>query len=678
VDIGNNILLLAGIVGAGISLFLLLIGLCYARKVHHASTSSNEGGGEGESRNNTKKNKSTTATINSSTNAANELVTFEPGKNNPGSRKHRTSWFRRSCSINSNSSSNKNTSLSSGSPLRPPPPPPFPPTNTTTTSSRTNTPNDYHTDDDESHADFVLARAALGKKNSSTNDGGGGGEESLEDGDMESLGESLGYTTVGDGESLAPRTATKYINGVNAIPGITTTDEDSAIGAGGISSFTNDRGIFRWNENGTKMVYTPTTTTTSTTTVQEQNGFIFDEYNKKWVVKDKIIGGKGTKNVSFPAAESTTLALLNTTTVESLEHLKRVRSNESGGGSVISGMTGMSEFTYDQIGCTNNNTNTTNDNNSRKVIMTKKTKKGTASRSSPTTPDNETGEEGFEISSSMGITLTPLTPATVYDDTSNDNDTIDDIDQLLLRVGPATLSTPSRNILRPGSSNNNNDIVDDGSTSMMTGFTDVYESSSMTTTNIVTPERSNNGNRYNNNNNNTDDCGSSVQTGDPGRIVPKSKTKLEPPQHPSSSSDFGGGAMFFGGVGRRSVILPTHAHHASPSMLKIVSEDMPFDEDIPFDERSKIIIHSNNSMNDEDDDSSQGSVNSEHVLKDLDSLSKFMYERKRSEKMKKSRGQQQRGGGGGTSRGGGGGGWDDSKTSSARFGGAVGRTTTRR
>jgi hypothetical protein len=201
---------------------------------------------------------------------------------------------------------------------------------------------------------------------------------------------------------------------------------------------------------------------------------------------------------------------------------------------------------------------------------------------------------------------------------------------------------------------------------MMTGFTDVYESSSMTT-NIVTPERSTNGNRYNNNNN-TDDCGSSIHTGDPGRIVPKSKTKLEPHQPSSSSSDFGGG-VFFGGVGRRSVILPAHA---APSMLKIVSEDMPFDEDIPFDERSKII--NSNSMNDEDDDDSQGSVNSEHVLKDLDSLSKFMYERKRSEKMKKSRGQQRGGGGGGTSRGGGG--WDDSKTSSARFGG-VGRTTSR-
>jgi hypothetical protein len=622
-------------------------------------------------------------------------VTFEPGKNNPGSR-HRT-WFRRSCS----SSSNKNNTSLSGSPLRPPPPPPFPPTNT---SSRPNTPNEYHTDDDESNADFVLARAALGKKNTNNdnnnNDGGGG--ESLEDVDMESLGESFGYTIDTDGESLAPppRTATKYIHGVgsaaNAIPGITT-DEDSAIGAGGISSFTNDRGIFRWNENGTKMVYTPTTTSTTHKTGlggvivgEEQNGFIFDEYNKKWVVKEKIVGSKGKKNVSFPA--STTSALRNTsttttTTTESSEHLKRVRSNESGG-SVISGMTGMSEFTYDQIGDTNNSNNnntttttTTNDNNSRKVIMTKKKK---AASRSPNTPDNETGEEGFEISSSMGITLTPLTPATVY---TNDNDTsIDDIDQLLLRVGPATLlSTPTRNI----NSKNNNDI-DDGSTSMMTGFTDVYESSSTAisdmTTNIVTPERNNNGNRYNNNTNttNTDDCGSSIHTGDPGRIIPKSKTKLEPPQpqqkhqQPSSSSSDGGSGGLFLGVGRRSVIPATHAH-AAPSMLKI-SEDTPFDEDIPFDERSKINNKNDDGQrlhppelndNDEDDDS-QGSINSEHVLKDLDSLSKFMYERKRSEKMKK-RGQ--RGGGGGTSRGGGD--WDDSKTSSARFGG-VGRTTTSR
>ena len=283
----------------------------------------------------------------------------------------------------------------------------------------------------------------------------------------------------------------------------------------------------------------------------------------------------------------------------------------------------------------------------------------------------------------MGITLTPLTPATVYDDT-NDNGAIDDdIDQLLLRVGPTTLSTPTRNEHSNDNNNDNDDLDDDGSTSMMTGFTDIYESNTALSglTNIVTPERNGgDGCRYTTTtNDDDDDCGSSVRTaGDPGRIIPKTRRKFEPRQprqrqlqQPSSSSDGGGGGgggAFFGAGRLRSVMTA-----APPSMLKI-SEDTPFDEDIPFDERSKINNNNDNDgqllhhrpelKDDDDDDESQGSANSEHVLKDLDSLSKFMHERKRSEKKKRGR----VGGGAGGS-----GGWDDSRTSSARFGGA-GRT----
>ena len=655
-----NILLLVGAVGAGVSLLLLVIGLCRARWVHRA-TAGNVGGEVEERRR--KKTTTTTKCTNK------DVATFEPGKNNPGSRH---GWFRRPSGINGNKTA------ASGSPLRPPPPPAFPPTNI---NSRPNTPDQYHTDDDESNADFVLARAALLRNdndgNDANNDGGG---ESLEDGDVESLGgESFGYTVDGESSLAASRNAAKYVAAAAAaIPG-TTTNEDSAIGAGGISSFTNDRGIFRWNENGTKMVYTPTTATLRKTgggvvVGVEQNGFIFDERKKKWVVKEKIVGGKTSKNVSFPSSTALTAS------TESEHIIKRVRSNEStAGGSVISGMTGMSEFTYDHVGRSNNTTTTTTttatNDNGRKVITTKKKK-----AASPNTPDET--EEGFEISSSMGITLTPLTPATVYDDT-NDNDTIDDIDQLLLRVGPTTLSTPTRN---EHSNNNNNDDLDDddGSTSMMTGFTDIYESNTALSglTNIVTPDRNGgDGNRYTANND--DDCGSSVRTGDPGRIIPKTRKKFDPrppqqqqSQQPSSSDGGGaGGGMFFGAGRLRSVITA-----APPSMLKI-SEDTPFDEDIPFDERSKInnnndndgqLLHHRPELKDDDDDEyeddeSQGSANSEHVLKDLDSLSKFMYERKRSEKKKRGRVV------GGGARGSGG--WDDSRTSSARFGGA-GRTIT--
>jgi len=107
------------------------------------------------------------------------------------------------------------------------------------------------------------------------------------------------------------------------------------------------------------------------------------------------------------------------------------------------------------------------------------------------------------------------------------------------------------------------------------------------------------------------------------------------------------------GTGDPGRIVPKRAA-SKPNKMKIV-EDMPFDEDIPFDERpaqsstkgkstqkkieTRLILP--NMVDDLDDHSewSEGSEetsNSEQVLEDLDKLSRFMMERKRSSKSQTS------------------------------------------
>ncbi len=75
-------------------------------------------------------------------------------------------------------------------------------------------------------------------------------------------GMSYGFTV--DGESLAPAsprggggTGAAVTPRVGIVGG--TGEDDSAISAGWISSFSNKKGVFRWNKDGKKMVYTPAT-----------------------------------------------------------------------------------------------------------------------------------------------------------------------------------------------------------------------------------------------------------------------------------------------------------------------------------------------------------------------------------------------------------------------------------
>lgn len=90
--------------------------------------------------------------------------------------------------------------------------------------------------------------------------------------------------------------------------------------------------------------------------------------------------------------------------------------------------------------------------------------------------------------------------------------------------------------------------------------------------------------------------------------------------------------------------------------VPVVHEELPFDEDIPFDERPKASsggrskpilsprLYSNNTTKHttttntmaDDGSESDGSAESSHVLNDLNKLSKFMTERKRSLKVSRS------------------------------------------
>ncbi len=101
-------------------------------------------------------------------------------------------------------------------------------------------------------------------------------------------GMSYGFTV--DGEILAPAsprggggTGAAVAPGAGIVGG--TGEDDSAIGAGWISSFSNKKGVFRWNEDGTKMVYTPRRPGGGIDE-RKQNGF----EKKKWVVRGQVKG----------------------------------------------------------------------------------------------------------------------------------------------------------------------------------------------------------------------------------------------------------------------------------------------------------------------------------------------------------------------------------------------------
>lgn len=314
-----NTLLIVGAAEAGFSLILLVAGLCYAKKSYKDDTSSTT--------DDSKRKNSQTANSND--------VLFQPGKNNP-----------RSLSTSANTATSKMSFFKKsskdaleGSPLQTlssSAPPSLP----MTTGDILNAMDD---DDDESNADFLLARAALNHSaNNKVTENG-----SIITGDDQSqantFGDDMSYAFTVDGESLAPLGVSGTENNNNGKEN----KEDAMIGAGGMASFANEKGVFRWNDEGTKMVYTPNLPTNcadggadNANNKEENNGFVFNERKKKWVVKEQVVG---EKNVSFQ--QTNRMPGPNTPQ----QGILRTRSNDSVG----TGFTGLSEFTYDDVALDN-------------------------------------------------------------------------------------------------------------------------------------------------------------------------------------------------------------------------------------------------------------------------------------------------------------------------------------
>mmetsp|Transcript_9914 Transcript_9914/g.21085 ORF Transcript_9914/g.21085 Transcript_9914/m.21085 type:complete len:804 (-) Transcript_9914:654-3065(-) len=276
-----NIFIIIGAAGVGLSLILLLGGLCYAK------------------RKSIQENKNMTK---------NDQFRHE----GDGSPKMKKSMLSRN-----SSKSNDQT---------PPPPPPPPPT-LPMDPIDSNPPPSYDETDDESNADFLLARQAL---NSNRSRGVGGGASVVSNANTYT--DDMSYAFSVDADSIAAATKASGM--------------DDAIGAGGIASFQNEKGgTFRWNEEGTKMVYIPAAQnngdgrTVDNKDGREQNGFVFDDEKKKWVVLDKNISFDPTTSNSSSGNSSALLVRPN--------KVQRSRTDDTEGAQ--SYLTGVSEFSYDDV-----------------------------------------------------------------------------------------------------------------------------------------------------------------------------------------------------------------------------------------------------------------------------------------------------------------------------------------
>ena len=527
----STTLLIVGASGAAVSVLLLIGGLCYAKKSYTESE-------------NKKKNASESSE-----------VVFQPGKNNPrspsGSGTNRSSFFKRK----------------GDSALEEKPPTSLP---LNEDPSNVNDDDDDDDDDDESNADFLLARAALNHSIDKDNERKHNNEDGMSttgdsQADTHTYGDDMSYAFTVDGESLAPmkRSHSNASSGGN--------NEDAMIGAGGMSSFANDKGVFRWNEEGTKMVYTPNLQTSEQ---NEQNGFVFDESKKKWVVKEQTIG---EKNVSFkPSTNAEAKTGGDEVGVSSMMSILRTRSADSAG----TGMTGLSEFTYDDValdakGRTRSGTSISlfgggGENDSAFVLG--------GGGVSPGTPQ----EEGVEVTAE-----------------------IDDQSEFV--------------------SNTNVDRFMSDDQTAFSGFTDFSNNAAYNTAGggsllprPVTPERVSSA--VSGNSGISDEATMmSFATGDPGLIVPKNRIvpkKQAPKPNKMKISE----ELPF------DEDIPFDERTRTRSGLKSWKKKSK--------KKDKVIVTTNNLLDDLDDQSeaSEGSANSAQVLQDLDKLSRFMMERKHSSK----------------------------------------------
>ncbi len=158
-------------------------------------------------------------------------------------------------------------------------------------------------------------------------------------------------TTADDDMSFAYSVDQSSIFGFNKSHNNANPRIDPYIGGAAMQSFQNEKGgVFEWNEDGTKMVYTPAM---GDSEKKAQNGFVYDERKKKWVVSKQAVGSKG---VSFKATTSANDGK-SSAIMMAPESPKRTSSDASSAisgrsdGTGMTGLTGMgSEFTFGAVG----------------------------------------------------------------------------------------------------------------------------------------------------------------------------------------------------------------------------------------------------------------------------------------------------------------------------------------
>ncbi len=309
-DNSGSTLVIVGAVGAVLSILILIGGVCYAKRQYNY-----ENNGTRQYLNDTLEEK--------------EMNTIISGMEKNAAKKEKGGgggYFKRSGSDSNGASgtvaattknggrapSPVNQSLGYDSDVPPPPPPDN---------------NEEETSDDESDMHYN----GIGAGNKSVSD------HTTGDDDM-----SFAYSVAQS--SIAPYNNMQQQNNTNAI--------DPYIGGAAMKSFQNEKGgVFEWNEDGTKMVYTPAM---GDEEKKAQNGFVYDEQKKKWVVSKQVVGAKG---VSFKPTTSANDGKSSAMTMtESPRELQRTLSDASGksfgsGTTGNSGLTGMgSEFTFNAVG----------------------------------------------------------------------------------------------------------------------------------------------------------------------------------------------------------------------------------------------------------------------------------------------------------------------------------------
>ena len=306
-DSGST-LVIVGAVGAVLSIFVLIGGVCYAKRQY----SDNAPGG-GRQYLNEEKDISNIIS-NMEKNAAKK----EKGGGGGGG------YFKRGNNKEASDINNNERATAADDEVGyesdiPPPPP----------ENLMN--DDEQTSDDESDMHFM----------SSNNNGRiGAGNKSVAD--HTTADDDMSFAFSVDQSSIAPYNKQQRHN--QAI--------DPFIGGAAMQSFKNEKGgVFEWNEDGTKMVYTPAMADVEK---QAQNGFVWDERKKKWVVTKQVVGAKG---VSFKpttsANDGKSSAMMMT---ESPNEMRRSHSDAStrsagSGATGFSGLTGMgSEFTFNAVG----------------------------------------------------------------------------------------------------------------------------------------------------------------------------------------------------------------------------------------------------------------------------------------------------------------------------------------